>query len=106
MNIDFLCLLGRQRDGLASAGKLVLFASEDAHYSIHKMAALLGLGEDNVCQIQTDSTGHMDPMDLELKIQKKISSGAIPFMVVATAGTLIIMFKCLTFFEDFVNFSI
>ncbi|KAJ4444928.1 hypothetical protein ANN_06727, partial [Periplaneta americana] len=79
-----------QKDGLGCAPKLVLFASEDAHYSIHKMAALLGLGEQNVCLIQTDKTGRMDPLHLDSQVQKMIDTGAAPFMVVATAGTTVL----------------
>jgi len=66
----------------------MLFASEDAHYSIHKMAALLGLGEQNVCLVQTDKAGHMDPLHLDSQLQKIKATGAVPFMVVATAGMI------------------
>jgi hypothetical protein len=52
------------------------------------MAALLGLGEQNVCLIQTDKAGHMDPIHLELQVQRITATGAAPFMVVATAGTV------------------
>jgi glutamate/tyrosine decarboxylase-like PLP-dependent enzyme len=65
-----------------------MFASEDAHYSVHKMAALLGLGEQNVCSIQTDKAGRMDSLHLETQVQRIIATGAVPFMVVATAGTM------------------
>jgi hypothetical protein len=78
--------LGRQRDGLRCAPKLVLFASEDCHYSFQKMVALLGLGEQNVCLVQTDKAGRMDPLHLESQVQRIIGTGAAPFMVVATAG--------------------
>lgn len=82
-----ICIsLGRQRDGLGCAPKLVLFASEDCHYSIQKMAALLGLGEQNVCLVHTDKAGRMDPLHLESEVQRIIATGAVPFMVVATAG--------------------
>jgi diaminobutyrate-2-oxoglutarate transaminase/L-2,4-diaminobutyrate decarboxylase len=65
-----------------------MFASEDAHYSVYKMAALLGLGERNVCLIQTDKAGHMDSLHLESQVQSTLAMGAVPFMVVATAGTM------------------
>jgi glutamate/tyrosine decarboxylase-like PLP-dependent enzyme len=64
-----------------------MFASEDAHYSVHKMAALLGLGEKNVCSVQTDKAGRMDSLHLESQVQRTMATGAAPFMVVATAGT-------------------
>jgi hypothetical protein len=78
--------LGRQRDGLGCAPELVLFTSEDCHYSIQKMAALLGLGKQNVCLVRMDKAGCMDPLHLESQVQKIIATCATPFMVVATAG--------------------
>jgi uncharacterized protein len=50
------------------------------------MAALLGLGEQNVCLVQTDKAGRMDPLHLESQVQRITATGAAPFMVVATAG--------------------
>jgi glutamate/tyrosine decarboxylase-like PLP-dependent enzyme len=50
------------------------------------MAALLGLGEQNVCLVHTDKAGRMDPLHLESEVQRIIATGAVPFMVVATAG--------------------
>jgi glutamate/tyrosine decarboxylase-like PLP-dependent enzyme len=50
------------------------------------MAALLGLGEQNVCLIHTDKAGRMDPLHLESEVQRIIATDAAPFMVVATAG--------------------
>nr|CAI5833275.1 unnamed protein product [Callosobruchus analis] len=67
----------------------LLFASEECHYSIHKFAAFLGLGEQNVVSVKTDKVGQIIPESLEDKIQQKINDGSIPFMVVATLGTTV-----------------
>lgn len=76
--------------GLHGLPRLVLFTSEDAHYSIKKMASLLGLGSDNVYLIRANSKGKMDPHHLEQEIQRALEEGAAPFMVSATAGTTVL----------------
>jgi glutamate/tyrosine decarboxylase-like PLP-dependent enzyme len=57
------------------------------------MAALLGLGEQNVCLVHTDKAGRMDPLHLDSEVQRIIATGAAPFMVVATAGTMSALFS-------------
>ena len=75
-----------QNKGLHGLPRLVLFTSEDAHYSIKKMASFLGLGSDNVYLIRCNSKGKMDVQHLEQEIQRALEEGAAPFMVSATAG--------------------
>lgn len=76
-------------------GRLVLFTSEEAHYSIVKMAALEGLGTNNVILVRTDDKGKMDPDHLKQEVKRVREEGAIPFMVSATAGAFI-------FFENYI----
>ncbi|XP_045462633.1 cysteine sulfinic acid decarboxylase [Harmonia axyridis] len=76
--------------GLHSLPRLVLFTSEDAHYSIKKLASFEGLGSDNVYLIKTDSRGKMDVKDLENQIERSLKEGAAPFMVSATSGTTVL----------------
>ncbi|KAF7270113.1 glutamate decarboxylase-like protein black [Rhynchophorus ferrugineus] len=76
--------------GLHGIKRPVLFTSEDAHYSIKKLASFLGLGTDNVHLVNTDSRGKMDPEHLETLVKKSIDDGCSPFMVSATAGTTVI----------------
>ncbi|XP_054286365.1 cysteine sulfinic acid decarboxylase-like [Macrosteles quadrilineatus] len=76
--------------GLHGLPRLVVYTSEDAHYSIKKLATLQGLGSDNVYLIRTDSRGRMDVNDLRAQIQRTIQEGAKPFMVSATAGTTVL----------------
>nr|CAD7423960.1 unnamed protein product [Timema monikensis] len=78
------------KEGIHPLPRLVLFASEDAHYSVHKMAALLGLGENNVYCVRTDIRGQMDVHHLEESVDKALEEGAAPFMVIATAGTTVL----------------
>ena len=69
---------------------MVIFTSEDSHYSVQKLAAFMGIGSDNVYQIMTDDRGKLIPEHLEKAIIQAKIEGAIPFMVSATAGTTVL----------------
>ncbi|XP_011483251.1 acidic amino acid decarboxylase GADL1 isoform X1 [Oryzias latipes] len=75
--------------GLYNAPRLVMFTSQEGHYSISKAAALLGLGTKNVYAVPSDDRGKMIPSALEEKIELARSEGAVPFFVNATAGTTV-----------------
>uniref|UniRef100_A0A672H7X3 Acidic amino acid decarboxylase GADL1-like n=1 Tax=Salarias fasciatus TaxID=181472 RepID=A0A672H7X3_SALFA len=76
--------------GLSAAPRLVLFTSQECHYSISKAAAFLGIGTKNVYKVPSDESGKMIPSALEELIKKAKSEGAVPFMVNATAGTTVL----------------
>lgn len=59
-----------KNEGMASCGTIVLFTSEQSHYSIKKSACLLGIGLDNVITVECDDKGKMIPEDLEQKIME------------------------------------
>lgn len=75
--------------GNAILPKIKIFTSEECHYSIHKFAALLGIGEENVISIKTNEVGEIIPKCLEGTIINTIQDGAIPLMVIATLGTTV-----------------
>ncbi|KAL6260322.1 hypothetical protein P5V15_007853 [Pogonomyrmex californicus] len=79
-----------KQSGLSQMPRLVVFTSEDAHYSVKKLAAFLGIGYDNVYLAKVDSRGKMVVSDLEAQIARAIEEGAAPLMVSATAGTTVI----------------
>lgn len=79
-----------KQSGLSQMPRLVVFTSEDAHYSVKKLAAFLGIGYDNVYQVKVDSRGKMMVADLEVQIARVVEEGAVPLMVSATAGTTVI----------------
>ncbi|XP_076756849.1 glutamate decarboxylase-like protein black [Xylocopa sonorina] len=76
--------------GSTSEGRLIVFTSEDAHYSIKKLGAFLGIGASNIYGVKTDDRGKMCVADLEAQIKKALDEGAIPYMVSATAGTTVL----------------
>uniref|UniRef100_A0A7M5XDJ4 Glutamate decarboxylase n=2 Tax=Clytia hemisphaerica TaxID=252671 RepID=A0A7M5XDJ4_9CNID len=86
----FKCCPNIKEDGVFGMKKLIIYTSEESHYSITKGAALCGIGTKNVVKIRTnDVTGKMIAEDLDEKIQQSIAKGEQPMMVVATAGTTV-----------------
>jgi aromatic-L-amino-acid decarboxylase len=75
--------------GMAGRGmpKLRLYTSEEAHSSIEKGAMILGIGQENVRKIETDTRFRMSPSALVQAIGSDIAGGWRPFCVVATVGT-------------------
>ncbi|KAF7417691.1 hypothetical protein HZH68_000344 [Vespula germanica] len=76
--------------GLSQTPRLVIFTSEDAHYSMKKLAAFLGIGASNVCCVKVDERGKMCIQDLELQIEEALRQKAVPLMISATAGTTVL----------------
>lgn len=84
-----LCAHSKSK-GFSGVQRLVLFTSEDAHYSVKKLAAYMGVGSDNVYTIKTDAVGRLLPEHLQTEIERALNEGALPFMVSATAGTTVL----------------
>ncbi|MBC9914645.1 pyridoxal phosphate-dependent decarboxylase family protein [Chitinophaga varians] len=75
-------------DGLPSqAGRFRIFVSDKAHFSNDKNASLLGLGEQAIVRVKTDSRFRMDAEALKEALDWQLGLGNIPIAVVATAGT-------------------
>ncbi|XP_053671217.1 cysteine sulfinic acid decarboxylase [Anopheles nili] len=80
-----------KRTGLVNlAAPLVVFTSEEAHYSITKAVHWLGIGLDNLVKVKSDHRGRMIPSELENAIVSVRASGRKPFFVNATAGTTVL----------------
>lgn len=65
----------------------ILYASDQAHYSVAKGAILAGFPQGNVRSIPTDSLFRLRPDALEAQIEEDRGRGLTPFLVVASAGT-------------------
>lgn len=76
-------------DGIpgAAAGRLRIVASELAHFSVSRNAALLGIGERSVVRVATDTDGRMIPASAAEALAAIVARGEIPMALVATAGT-------------------
>jgi aromatic-L-amino-acid/L-tryptophan decarboxylase len=66
----------------------VIYTSTEAHMSIPKAAALLGLGHKNVRQIPVGDDFRIDTRALARAMDADIASGKKPIAVVACAGTV------------------
>jgi L-2,4-diaminobutyrate decarboxylase len=73
-----------RRHGLEGLERAVVFCSELAHFSVQRACAALGLGEDAVITIASDSDFRMRLDVLEAELARP---GRTPIAVVATAGT-------------------
>jgi aromatic-L-amino-acid decarboxylase len=75
-----------RRHGMSRA-RLRLYTSEESHSSVEKAGIVLGVGQDNIVKVRTDSAFRMDADALAKAIKRDRREGRIPFAVVATVGT-------------------
>jgi glutamate/tyrosine decarboxylase-like PLP-dependent enzyme len=79
---------GFARDGArAFAGPAKFYTSRDCHIAWLKVAHQAGVGRAALRLVDTDGRGRMDPEALMRAIAEDRANGAVPVMVVATAGT-------------------
>ena len=64
-----------------------IYASHRAHRTIHRSAAVLGLGRQGVVEIPTDATTRVDVNAMEAAIERDARDGIVPIAVVAVAGS-------------------
>lgn len=77
-----------RRHGLPeSFRRMRILAADTTHFSIHKAAALLGLGERAVIEIATDDQGRLTPVAVEQALAHCRARDWIPIVLAATAGT-------------------
>jgi aromatic-L-amino-acid decarboxylase len=66
---------------------VALYASAEAHHTIQRSAAVLGLGRRSVRKVATDDRQRLDPAALARALADDVAAGILPVAVVATAGT-------------------
>ncbi|MFF3004350.1 pyridoxal phosphate-dependent decarboxylase family protein [Kitasatospora sp. NPDC057940] len=74
-------------DGIPAGVRPCVVASEAAHFSVQRAAALLGLGERAVTTVPVDRQLRMEPKELERALAEASWAGRTPIAIVATAGT-------------------
>lgn len=79
---------GIRAAGIAGAGKLVAYASSEAHASLTKAMEILGLGSESLRKIATHGDFTIDVGQLRRAIEHDRAAGARPFCVVGCAGTV------------------
>jgi aromatic-L-amino-acid decarboxylase len=76
-----------RRDGLAGAPRLVAYVPAEAHSCVRRALELLGLGSGAMREVPLDS-GRLDAVALRASIAADRARGAVPALVVGSAGTV------------------
>jgi aromatic-L-amino-acid/L-tryptophan decarboxylase len=76
-----------RRDGLAGAPQLIAYVPAEAHSCVRRALELLGLGSGAVRDVPLDG-GRLDPLALRASIAADRASGAVPALLVGSAGTV------------------
>ncbi|MCA1564810.1 MAG: hypothetical protein LC803_04115 [Acidobacteria bacterium] len=71
----------------ATAGNMIVYASEQCHYSFVKSMDILGLGRDNLRKVATDARFHIRTDALRREIERDLEAGNLPVCVAGAAGT-------------------
>ena len=82
-------VVARRRRGLGSCGTAVVICSADAHVSLVKAMAVMGLPEGALIRIPVDGRGRLDPEILSATLLSLEARGIPVIAVVATAGTTV-----------------
>src|SRR5437867_5105042 len=72
--------------GMRAAGELVVYASEQCHFSVEKSVDILGLGRKSLRKIETDSRFHIRLDLLREAIDEDRAEGRVPCCIVGMAG--------------------
>lgn len=80
----------KEKGSACLPGELVIFTSDQCHYSLKTAVSVTGIGIDNCIMVESDEHGKMIPSKLERSIAEQKKLGKIPIMVNATAGTTVI----------------
>src|SRR6516164_4169036 len=75
------------QDGLPGGARARVYASEQAHHTIQRATAVLGLGRAGTRHIRCDARGRIDVSALRAAMAQGKRDGVIPVAVVGTAGT-------------------
>ena len=73
--------------GVAAAGPVAIYASEEAHVVIRRGADMLGLGADVVRAVEVDGEQRMRVDALRDALARDVADGVLPLAISATAGT-------------------
>ncbi len=74
-------------NALGCDGRLVAYASSQAHSSVEKAVKIAGIGRENLRLIDVDDRFAMRPDLLAAQMEKDRQAGRVPFFATATVGT-------------------
>ena len=78
------------KDSSQDISKLVVYTSENSHYSISKNVSLSGIKKENIRYLKSDNFGKIKVIDFKNQVYKDIQKGMTPFYLNATAGTTVL----------------
>lgn len=86
---DRVCEEARDRGlrGGTTSGDLVVYASDQCHYSFVKSVDILGIGRDNLRKIKTDDRFHIRTDELRRAIDEDLAARKTPVCVAGAAGS-------------------
>ncbi|HYG09791.1 MAG TPA: pyridoxal-dependent decarboxylase [Pyrinomonadaceae bacterium] len=70
----------------AMVGNMIVYASEQCHYSFVKSVDILGLGRENLRKIDTDARFHIRTDVLRREIERDLEAGNLPVCIAGAAG--------------------
>ena len=76
----------RDRGVRAAPKELIVYASEQCHYSFEKSVDILGLGRENLRKVATDDRFHIKLNALRETIEDDLAKGHTPCCIAGTAG--------------------
>ena len=76
-----------RRDGLAGAPPLISYVPVEAHSCVPRALALLGLGSEAIREVPLED-GKLDVAGLRVSIAEDRAAGAVPALLVGSAGTV------------------
>ncbi len=79
----------RRHRGLATRGDAVVLCSEDAHVSLDKAMAVMGLPPEALIRLPVDRDGRLDPQAVADRLIELQRGGVPVIALVATAGTTV-----------------
>jgi glutamate/tyrosine decarboxylase-like PLP-dependent enzyme len=79
--------LARSKNSFPEHKRLCVIASDQAHFSIHKAALLIGIGRDALFLAPTGSDGRLQLQSLARTVDRAVGRGYHPFLFVCTGGT-------------------
>ncbi len=79
---------GSVQEGVHSApGRLMVYASEQVHFSIDRSVDVLGLGRTALRKVETDERFHVRPDAMRRQIEADRKAGFVPCCVIGVAAT-------------------
>jgi len=64
-----------------------IYATKACHHTVHRAAAVLGMGRDSVVTVKSDSEGRMLASELMKQLDRDQTNDLLPVAVIANAGT-------------------